>query len=189
MSVYPVGTTIHSPQTGETLTFRSTRESSNGKLFQAELLLEPGTYVSRSHIHPAQEERFVVLEGRFGWRIGNKTGVAGPGETLIAPKGVPHNQWNAGETPVRIYYEHRPALDSTEVFFETQFGLSNEGKLTKSGDFPLLQGAVLLEEVCDFIRPSSPPVWLQKLVFPILVPIGKLMGLRARYARYALKVK
>ena len=187
MSVYPIGSTIHSPQTGETLTFLSTHASSKGELFKAELLLEPGKYVSRSHIHPELEERFVVLEGKFGWKRGSETGVAVAGETIIVPIGVPHYQWNAGDTPVRIYYEMRPALESIEVFFETQFGLSNEGKLTSTSDFPLLQGAVLLEQVCDFIRPSSPPVWLQKLVFPVLVPIGKLLGLRARYARYALR--
>lgn len=184
--MYPVGTTIHSPQTGETLTFRSTRESSNGELFRAELVVQPGKYIVRSHIHPEQEERFVVVEGEYGWCIGDKTGIAGPGETLVCPKGVPHHQWNAGTTPMRIYYEHRPALESSEIFFETQFGLSREGKLTKTCDFPLLQGAVLLEQVCDFIRPSSPPVWLQKLAFPVLARIGKLMGLRARYDRYRL---
>lgn len=183
----PVGTTIHSPQTGETLIFRSTRESSNGELFQAEVTMQPGAYVTRSHIHPIQEERFVVLEGKFGWSIGKKSGIAGPGETLVAPIGVPHFQWNAGDTPVRFYYEHRPALESAEIFFETQFGLSRDGKLKKKdSDFPLLQGAVLLEVVCDFIRPSSPPVWLQKVAFPLLGRIGKMIGLRPRYARYNL---
>lgn len=183
----PVGTTIHSPQTGETLIFRSTKESSNGELFQAELIVQPGKYVVRSHIHLDQEERFVVLEGKYGWCIGDKSGIAGPGETLVAPPGVPHHQWNAGDTPLRIYYEHRPALESTEIFFETQFGLSNEGKLKKKdSDFPLLQGAVLLDVVSDFIRPSSPPVWVQKLAFPILSRVGRMMGLRARYERYRL---
>ena len=183
----PVGTTITSPQTGETLTFRSTRESSNGELFRAEVVMQPGTYVTRSHVHPSQEERFVVLEGKFGWCIGTKSGVAGPGETLVAPIGVPHHQWNAGDTPIRFYYEHRPALESAEIFFETQFGLSRDGKLKKKdSDFPLLQGAVLLEVVSDFIRPTNPPVWLQKIAFPVLAPIGKMFGLRARYKRYQL---
>ena len=69
-----VGTVIESPQTGERLVFRSTAESSNGELFQAELTTQAGPYVVRSHLHPSQEERFVVLEGRYGYRIGNRTG-------------------------------------------------------------------------------------------------------------------
>jgi len=184
-----IGTVIESPQTGERLTIRSTAESSNGRLFQAELIVKPGSYVVRSHIHPSQEESFVVLEGTYGYRIGDKTGVAHPGETLVCPIGVPHSQWNAGDGVMRIYYEHRPALASAEIFFETQFGLSREGKLSAKGDIKLLQGAVLLQEVGDFIRPASPPIWVQNLVFPVLAVIGRLLGYRARYARFALPTR
>lgn len=181
----PLGTTIESPQTGERLTFRSTRDSSGGALFQAELVVQPGNYVVRSHVHPTQEERFVVLEGQYGWIIGGESGTAGPGETLVCPPGVPHSQWNAGPAPMRIYYEHRPGLPSAEVFFETQFGLSREGKLTSTGDIRLLQAAVLVREVGDFIRPASPPIWLQDLVFPPLALLGRMLGYRARYPRCA----
>ncbi len=180
----PLGTVIDSPQTGERLTFRSTADSSVGALFQAELLVQPGRYVVRSHVHPGQEERFVVLEGKYGWTIGDRTGTAGPGETLVCPPGVSHSQWNAGNTPMRIYYEHRPGLTSAEVFFETQFGLSREGKLTAAGDIRLLQAAVLVREVGDFIRPARPPTWLQDLAFPPLALLGRMLGYRARYARY-----
>jgi mannose-6-phosphate isomerase-like protein (cupin superfamily) len=182
----PIGTAIDSPQTGERLIFRSTEESSNGELFRAELIVQAGNYVVRSHVHPNQEERFVVLEGRYGWEIGGKRGVAEPGETLICPKGVPHSQWNAGTTPMRIYYEHRPALTSAEVFFETQFGLSRDGKLSPTGDINVLQAAVLVMEVGDFIRPEKPPRWLQDLAFPPLAILGRVLGYRARYARYQL---
>jgi quercetin dioxygenase-like cupin family protein len=181
----PLGTVIDSPQTGERMIFRSTADSSGGELFQAELIVQAGSYVVRSHVHPSQEERFVVLEGRYGWRIGDQSSIAGPGETLICPIGVPHSQWNAGDVPMRIYYEHRPALTSSEVFFETQFGLSREGKLAPSGDIPMPQAAVLLAEVGDFIRPEKPPFRVQDLVFPPAALIGRLLGYRARHAKYA----
>lgn len=181
-----IGTEIESPQTGERLIFRSTADSSNGRLFQAELIMKPGPYVVKSHIHPSQEESFAVLEGMFGYRIGDKTGVAHSGETLVCPIGVPHSQWNAGDGIMRIHYEHRPALVSAEIFFETQFGLSREGKLSAEGDINLLQGAVLLQLVGDFIRPASPPIAVQNVVFPALAVVGRMRGYRARYARYAL---
>ncbi len=180
----PVGTVIDSPQTGERLIFRSTCDSSGGTLFRAELVVQPGSYVVQSHVHPRQEERFVVLEGRYGWKIGNKSGVAGPGETLVCPTGVPHAQWNAGNTPMRIYYEHRPALTSAEVFFETQFGLSRDGKLSSTGRIGLLQAAVLVREVGDFIRPSFPPIPIQDVLFPLLAVLGRCVGYRPRYERY-----
>ncbi len=181
-----LGTEIESPQTGERLIFRSTADSSDGRLFQAELIAQPGGYVVRSHFHPNQEESFVVLEGLFGYRIGDKTGVGRPGETLVCPPGVPHSQWNAGDGAMRVYYEHRPALVSAEIFFETQFGLSRDGKLSAEGDIPLLQGAVLLSVVGDFIRPASPPIAVQDVLFPVLATVGRLRGYRARYTRYAL---
>ncbi|HEV2033205.1 MAG TPA: cupin domain-containing protein [Candidatus Dormibacteraeota bacterium] len=181
-----IGTEIESPQTGERLIFRSTADSSHGKLFQAELIMKPGPYIVRAHIHPSQEESFVVLEGAYGYQIGNRTGVGQPGETLVCPGGVSHSQWNAGNGVLRVYYEHRPALTSAEIFFETQFGLSREGKLSPKGEIKLLQGAVLLQEVGDFIRPSSPPIALQNTLFPVLAALGRLRGYRARYQKYAL---
>lgn len=184
-----VGTEIESPQTGERLIFRSTADSSNGGLFRAELIVKPGPYIVRAHIHPSQEESFVVLAGKYGYQIGDRKGVAQPGETLVCPVGVSHSQWNAGDSILRLYYEHRPALTSAEIFFETQFGLSRDGKLSPKGDINLLQGAVLLQEVGDFIRPSSPPVAVQNALFPVLATLGRLRGYRARYQKYALPIE
>jgi hypothetical protein len=39
--------------------------------------------------------RYVVLEGKFGYVIGERSGVAAVGETLVCPVGVTHTQWNA----------------------------------------------------------------------------------------------
>src|SRR5206468_6235046 len=169
----PIGTELESPQTGERLIIRSTARSSGGKLFQAELIAQPGSYVVRSHLHPSQEERFVVLEGEYGYRVGARSGVAHTGETVVCPVGVAHSQWNAGPGVMRIYYEHRPALESAELFFETYFGLSREGKLLPSGDIRLLQATVLLTAVADFMRIASPPLIVQRVGFPPLATLGR----------------
>jgi mannose-6-phosphate isomerase-like protein (cupin superfamily) len=184
--VVALGTEIESPQTGERLTFLSTADSSDGELFRAELVMQPGDYVVRSHVHAKQEESFVVLEGRWGWKRGRETGVAEAGETVAIPPGVPHHQWNAGDVPVRVHQEHRPALPAAEVFFETYYGLSRDGKLTRKGDPNVLQAAVLLPEVGDFIRPSSPPLFMQDALFAALAAIARRRGYRARYPEYAL---
>ena len=180
-----LGTVLESPQTRERLIIRSTAESSNGALFQAELIAQPGSYVVRSHLHPSQEESFVVLEGTYGYRIGGRAGTATQGETVVCPVGVAHSQWNAGSGVMRILYEHRPALESAELFFETYFGLSRERMLLPSGDMRLLQAAVLLTAVADFVRIASPPRIVQDVAFPVLAAIGRARGLRARYPRFA----
>mgnify|MGYP001791805229 CR=1 FL=1 len=141
-----IGTVIESPQTGETLIFRSTADSSNGELFRAELFVKPGGYVVRAHIHPSQEESFVVLAGKYGYQIGDRKGVAQAGETLGCPGGVSHSQWNAGDSPRRNDYEHRTALTAAEIVVETEFGRDRDGQGSPKGDRHRLQGTVLRQE-------------------------------------------
>lgn len=43
------------------------------------------------HIHRNEDELFHVLAGRMRFRVGDRAFEAGPGETLLAPKGVPHH--------------------------------------------------------------------------------------------------
>lgn len=42
------------------------------------------------HIHRNEDEIFHVLSGRMRFRVGDHTLEAGLGETMLAPKGVPH---------------------------------------------------------------------------------------------------
>lgn len=43
------------------------------------------------HLHHREDEVFHVLEGCMRFRVGEAEVVAHPGETLLAPKGVPHS--------------------------------------------------------------------------------------------------
>ncbi|MBI5106467.1 MAG: cupin domain-containing protein [Solirubrobacterales bacterium] len=62
------------------------------------------------HVHPSQEERWTVLEGRAAFAIGGVEHEAGPGETVVAPAGVRHLAWNPTDAPVRLRVELAPAL-------------------------------------------------------------------------------
>lgn len=42
------------------------------------------------HVHHREDEIFHILEGEMRFRVGDKALVAGAGETLLAPKGIPH---------------------------------------------------------------------------------------------------
>jgi uncharacterized cupin superfamily protein len=44
-----------------------------------------------------QEERFQVLRGTVGFRVGREELVAGPGQRLTVHAGTAHKFWNAGE--------------------------------------------------------------------------------------------
>jgi mannose-6-phosphate isomerase-like protein (cupin superfamily) len=42
------------------------------------------------HLHHREDEIFHVLEGQVRFRVGEREQVASAGDTLVAPKGVPH---------------------------------------------------------------------------------------------------
>lgn len=42
------------------------------------------------HVHLTEDEVFHVLEGTMRFVVGGVERIAGPGETVLAPKGVPH---------------------------------------------------------------------------------------------------
>lgn len=42
------------------------------------------------HIHKTEDEVFHVVEGKFRLRLGDDERIYGPGDILVAPKGVPH---------------------------------------------------------------------------------------------------
>ena len=68
-----------------------------------------------SHVHPDQDEWFLVQEGRFSFRIGPDDFDLGPGDSLLAPRGVPHGFTSTTDT-ARMVVTFLPAGDM-EAFF------------------------------------------------------------------------
>jgi steroid delta-isomerase-like uncharacterized protein len=179
-----VGAEITNAVSGERLVFLQTHASSQGKLFQAEISMPAGNYVIESHFHPSQVERFEVISGQLGVRVGNAILYITEGQDAVVPVRTTHSYWNAGRGELRILYEHRPALVSAEVFFLTYFGLSRAGKLSSTGQMNLLQSAVLIRDVGDFIRPPQPPLAIQDPLFAPLAALGEMLGYRPWYPEY-----
>ena len=68
-----------------------------------------------AHLHPAHDERFEVLSGRIGARIGGASQVYGPGEVFEAPRGTVHQMWPVGG-PASARWECRPGERSLAWF-------------------------------------------------------------------------
>jgi quercetin dioxygenase-like cupin family protein len=49
------------------------------------------------HVHPEQDEWFYVIKGEYAFEIGEKKFRLTQGDTLFAPRGVPHGWANVGE--------------------------------------------------------------------------------------------
>lgn len=147
-----------------------------------EMWVDPGGGVT-PHVHPTMEERFTVVEGRPEFLAGRRWRAAGPGETVVVAPGTRHAFRNRGAEVARVRCEARPP-ETLQAFLEDVAGLSRAGKLTRRG-LPaprgVLEAAVLAHRYRDMVVLlfPSPPVVLQRLLFPPLARLAERRGLRA----------
>lgn len=69
------------------------------------------------HIHAAQDEWFLVTEGEFQIKVGDVLHTLMPGDSLLAPRGLPHAFRNTSQTG-RILVAFQPAGTMEEFFVE-----------------------------------------------------------------------
>lgn len=170
-----IGEILENPVTGQRIIFRQTSEDTDGALLEVEsVYTKPTPSRPPVHYHPGQEERFEVLSGELRVLIGGEGKTLGEGETLLVPPGTTHSMW-AEAQGVRVNWQTRPAL-KTEAFFETISGISREAKTGGKGSPNLLQAAVIAQAYADEFRLARPPWAVQRVLFAVLAPLGRLFG-------------
>jgi len=90
-------------------------KSSSESSFAFETYDPPGTGVP-PHVHPTQDEHIHVLEGIFTVYLDGKWETAGPGDTVLMPKGLPHAYYNRSEESTRGLFWVSPAGRLAELF-------------------------------------------------------------------------
>jgi mannose-6-phosphate isomerase-like protein (cupin superfamily) len=171
------GDRLENPVTGEVLIFHRTSATTGGEAVLVETIVRPDGSVAAAHVHPRQTERFEVLEGRLGLRVGDKELLAGPGDVATVEPGTPHRFWNAGKGEARFLCEVRPAFEF-ESLIETMFTLAAEGKTNRKGLPNSLWLAVIAKAHFNTVRLSFPPAWLQRAALAVAAPLGRLLGYR-----------
>ena len=68
------------------------------------------------HLHYHQDEWFYALEGKFVFEVGDEKSELNPGDSLLAPRNVPHVWAYTGGTRGRILIAFMPA-GKMEAFF------------------------------------------------------------------------
>jgi mannose-6-phosphate isomerase-like protein (cupin superfamily) len=175
------GDSIENPVTGERLIFHQTSADTRGERVVFETVVQPHGFVAAAHVHPFQEERFHVLAGTVGFRVGRKRFEAGEGERLVVPLGTAHKFWNAGDEVARFLCEVRPALQF-EQLIETMFGLAAAGRTNRKGMPNPLQLAVVAHHHFDDVRLPFPPAPVQRLGLALGAPLGRLIGYQPTFA-------
>jgi quercetin dioxygenase-like cupin family protein len=83
------------------------------------------------HLHRVTDEGFYVLEGVFGFQVGEQTILGSSGAYVFGPRGIQHTYWNQGSTPARVLIVISPA-DFAAYFEELGEGLAMAGDATEA---------------------------------------------------------
>ena len=163
---------------GERLTFLRRVTGPGGERLEVENLVLPGSGPPM-HTHHYQTEALTVVQGRIGYpRLGQGPHYAGPGETVRFKPGDSHKFWNAGQDELRCTGYLEPP-DNIEYFLTALYASTkrNGGKRPDPFDaaYPVkhFSSEFSLQEISAAV---------QRIVFPLQVALGRLLG---RYSRYA----
>jgi hypothetical protein len=142
------------------------------------MFVKPSGFVAAEHIHPSQTEHFIVKEGQLCLRKRGKEQTYQAGEEATIPPGTPHVWWNRGDGELQVTVEFQPA-DRFDSFLTSLFALAQDNKTNEKGMPNLFQLAVMDEKYGDVIYASNPPRPVQKILFAILAPVGRLLNFQA----------
>jgi len=172
------GETIENPITGETTTFVVTAADSDGAMLKLDVVIEPGHASPPVHVHRAFAETHDLREGTLGITMdGAERVVEAPGSIEI-PRGTRHTFRVVGDEPVRTIVDHR-APGRFEDFIDRLYALARDGKTDDKGaPRNILQTAVVARPHLDEFALATPPYTVQKILFALLAPIGRLAGFR-----------
>ena len=162
---------------GERITFLRRVPGKLGDRIEVKNVVGPGIGPPM-HIHHYQDEALTVIQGRIGYqRLGEEPRYGGPGDTAVFAAGEAHKFWNAGEGELRCTGYVEPA-DNIEFFL----GALYDSTKRNGGRPDPFEAAWLIRRYrSEFTMVGIPPV-VQRIVFPVQVLIGTLLG---KYARYA----
>jgi quercetin dioxygenase-like cupin family protein len=158
---------IDNPISGERIVIRTSGAQSDGRLLCFDLFLPPGGHVPARHVHPKQVERFTVLAGELRFRVGRRTIICTPGDTVAVPAGTAHWFGNPGQQVAHAQVEVEPALRMQELLAATG-AMASAGHLfgTQLPRLPDL-ALVLLEFRHELAIPNVPAVVVRAVLAPL----------------------
>lgn len=92
---------------GDIYRFLTTAEDTNGAYALWHATIPPGGGPPL-HVHHNEDERFDILTGRLRFRVGDNDLEAGPGDSLLARRDVPHAFYNETDEPATMLIHVTP---------------------------------------------------------------------------------
>jgi len=103
---------LRNPFTGQTIRF----VSETPELLVMESTYAAGGAPAPAHLHPAQDERFVVLDGAVRTSVDGEARTLREGDELEIPAGTAHEFGGHPDQAGTVRWEIRPALRTREFF-------------------------------------------------------------------------
>jgi mannose-6-phosphate isomerase-like protein (cupin superfamily) len=161
---------LHNRHNGERL--HLTRGVEEGReVLYLEGSLPPHSQGPPLHAHLDQDEHVEVISGRLSAAVDGKTITVGSGERAVLPRGVRHRWWNAGDEPLVLKGKADPAGD-LDQYLEGIFAIINASASGRPSLFHIAH--LVLRHASQRVSPA--PVWLDRILFRIIVAIGRLAG-------------
>jgi quercetin dioxygenase-like cupin family protein len=124
------------------------------------------------HVHHLQDECLTVVSGTMAYQVpGEEPKYAGPGETVLFEKGVWHKFWNAGADELVCTGYVSPVGNVMYFLTEVYRSLNQHG-----GRPGLYDAAYLLTRYKSEFGMGDIPPFVQKVIFPVVLFFGNLMG-------------
>jgi quercetin dioxygenase-like cupin family protein len=174
------GQILENPVSGERFEFRRTAADTDGELLEFDLTLAADGHVPGAHVHPEQEERFVVHRGTMEFRLGMRKIVAKAGDVVVVPAGKVHAFRNVGGEEARVRVQVTPALDM-ERLFEVTVALAQEGHTNRKGMPKPVHLALFVRRFRREVRAPFPPAPIVAALLAPLALVGTRRGHAARY--------
>ena len=163
---------IENRHTGEILRMRRVREANGQVILMLEGTLPPHTGGPPLHVHFQAHEQGHVAAGTLGAIVGNTKITVQTGGPVDLPAGVPHRWWNAGEDLLEFNGRVVPAVD-LDRFIQAIFAVMNA---SNSGRPSLFYIAHIARRHRHTQELRAVPVAIQRIVFPVVVLIGRILG-------------
>jgi mannose-6-phosphate isomerase-like protein (cupin superfamily) len=180
------GQTLENPISGERITFLTTTQNSDGRRWEADLLIPPYQgKVKGAHFHPTFAESFEILAGTARYSLDGREAEAKAGEVIVVPAGTPHiHPWSVSAETLHLRQRlqlDKPDFDTLhkiEFFAEAIFGLAQSGQVDKEGMPHPLHFAQIAKEMQPIGYMAGMPIPAQHFVFGALAGLGRMIGYR-----------
>lgn len=159
---------------GSTYIVTKPASETGGESVEMEFVLPTGCVPPPPHVHPAQVERYEVLEGSFDVMVDGEWRTLRQGESASVPIGVLHTFRNGSGARVRVRNWHEPALRFEQYIASIHRTLKKAGITRKRDPRIPVYLSMLMLEYDETLRPGRRR---ERLPIRALARLGRLLGL------------